>query len=151
MKIHAHLSHARSIFAPPAARRPLCLRGDGTDGTMDAGIICLLPARDEEDGSRGYLESARSVCDAIVALDHGSTDATADILQASPIRDADELEPRWLLWLDADERIDGRRSGSMSGRLSAARPGSTRVSRSTCTVRCTLDYAPNDSANRRMA
>jgi hypothetical protein len=94
MKIHAHLSHARSIFAPPAARRPLCLRGDGTDGTMDAGIICLLPARDEEDGSRGYLESARSVCDAIVALDHGSTDATADILQASPIRDADELEPR---------------------------------------------------------
>jgi hypothetical protein len=66
------------------------LRGDGADGTMDAGmsspeIICLLLARNEEDGSRGYLEWARLVCDAIVALDHGSTDATADILHAGPL------------------------------------------------------------------
>jgi hypothetical protein len=92
MNIHAHLSHARSIFAP--LRRDVlsacAATGRRGDGTIDAGmsspeIICLLPARNEEDGSRGYLESAQSVCDAIVALDHGSTDATADILHAGPL------------------------------------------------------------------
>jgi hypothetical protein len=137
MNIHAHLSPARLIFAPLRRDVPQCSRGDGADGTRDAGmsspeIICLLLARNEEDGSRGYLEWARLVCDAIVALDHGSTDATADILHAGPLvprvisrpprqgnrgwhdghnrnlllRTPDGLDPRWVLCLDADERID---------------------------------------------
>jgi glycosyltransferase involved in cell wall biosynthesis len=132
MNIHAELSHARSIFAPAIferlARR--CCRGHDA-GMSRPEIVCLLPAHNEEAQLPGYLESARSVCDAIVALDDGSTDATADMLQASPLvrrvisrpprhgyrgwhdghnrnlllRAADEFEPRWVLWLDADERI----------------------------------------------
>jgi hypothetical protein len=82
---------------------------------------------------------------------HAHLSPARSIFAPLPDPRADELEPRWVLWLDADERIDVKRSGSTSGRLSAARPGSTRVSRSTCTVRCTLGYAPSDSANRRMA
>lgn len=78
-------------------------------------------------------------CDAIVALDDGSTDGTYDILAAHPMvkvllrnpvrpdyRDWDdaanrnrllaasrELQPQWLISLDADERIDERDAASL--------------------------------------
>lgn len=95
-------------------------------------VVCLLPARNAATDLPGYLASAAQVCDAIVALDDGSTDETADLLAADPLvvrllrnprRDdyadwddaanrnrllaaAAELNPDWILSMDADERID---------------------------------------------
>jgi Glycosyl transferase family 2 len=95
-------------------------------------LICLLPARNAAQELPGFLESAGSFCDAIVALDDGSTDQTAEILGASPLvktllrnprredfRGWDDslnrnrllsaaagLEPEWIISVDADERID---------------------------------------------
>jgi glycosyltransferase involved in cell wall biosynthesis len=95
-------------------------------------VVCLLPARNAAQDLSQYLESAARVCDAVIALDDGSTDETRELLEASalvevilanPRRDtfrgwddaanrsqllaaAAELEPKWILSLDADERID---------------------------------------------
>ncbi|MFQ5947398.1 MAG: glycosyltransferase [Acidimicrobiia bacterium] len=95
-------------------------------------VVCLLPARNGAADLPGYLASAAHFCDAIVALDDGSTDDSLDVLQGSPLvkvlrtnppragyggwddevnrsrllRAAGELDPRWILFIDADERID---------------------------------------------
>jgi len=97
-----------------------------------ASLVCLLPARNAAGDLPGYLRSAARFCDAIVALDDGSTDDTRALLQASPLvkvlltnprregyrgwkdgenrnrllRAAAELKPEWILWIDADERMD---------------------------------------------
>jgi glycosyltransferase involved in cell wall biosynthesis len=95
-------------------------------------FVCLLPARNCADDLPGYFESVGRFADAVVALDDGSTDDTRDVLDAHPLvervltnpRRADyrgwddganrnglleaaaELEPEWVISLDADERID---------------------------------------------
>jgi len=95
-------------------------------------IACLLPARNAEAEIGDWLESATGFADAIVALDDGSTDRTAELLRAArdvamvlsnPERPgygewddganrrrllaaAGELEPDWIVFLDSDERID---------------------------------------------
>jgi hypothetical protein len=95
-------------------------------------LVCLLPARNAAGELPGFLESAGSFCDAVVALDDGSTDQTAEILGASPLvktllrnpkredfrgwddslnrnrllSAASELEPEWIISVDADERMD---------------------------------------------
>jgi UDP-N-acetylmuramoyl-tripeptide--D-alanyl-D-alanine ligase len=95
-------------------------------------LACLLPVRNGADDLPGYLESVARVCDLVIALDDGSTDATPELLRDSPLvarilqnprrptytgwddaanrrrllAAADEVAPRWVLWLDADERID---------------------------------------------
>jgi glycosyltransferase involved in cell wall biosynthesis len=95
-------------------------------------LACLLPVRNGADDLPGYLESVANVCDLVIALDDGSTDVTPELLLASPLvakvlenpqrasyagwddagnrrrllTAADEFAPRWVLWLDADERID---------------------------------------------
>ncbi|EDY39450.1 conserved hypothetical protein [Cyanobium sp. PCC 7001] len=95
-------------------------------------LTCLVPARNAAQDLPGFLESVALFCDAVVALDDGSTDNTASllassslvrILLANPRREtyhgwddaanrarlleaASALKPRWLLWLDADERLD---------------------------------------------
>lgn len=94
-------------------------------------LVCLLPVRNGEADLPGYLDSAAVFADAIVALDDGSTDRTREILQASPLvkivlenpprpdyvgwddaanrnrllAAATDLQPTWILSLDADERI----------------------------------------------
>jgi len=99
----------------------------------------LLPVRNGEHDLPEYLASVSTYCDAIVALDDGSTDGTYDILAAHPMvkvllrnpvrpdyRDWDdaanrnrllaasrELQPQWLISLDADERIDERDAASL--------------------------------------
>lgn len=111
----------------PAAGDPPPLLGDGPQ------LVCLLPARNCETELRGYLDSVAPFVDGVVALDDGSTDGTAAVLDESdlvvellrnPIRDsyagwddaanrqrlldaAARLDPRWVLFLDADERIEG--------------------------------------------
>jgi glycosyltransferase involved in cell wall biosynthesis len=95
-------------------------------------IACLLPVRNGAEDLPGFLASAARVCDAVVALDDGSTDATRAVLDASPLvrvvlsnppradargwddganrnrllEAAAALDPAWVLSLDADERID---------------------------------------------
>jgi glycosyltransferase involved in cell wall biosynthesis/predicted O-methyltransferase YrrM len=95
-------------------------------------LVCLLPARNCEIDLPGYFESVERFADAVVALDDGSTDRTRELVEAhplvqvlltSPVRHgyqgwddaanrnrllaaAGELEPDWILSLDADERID---------------------------------------------
>jgi glycosyltransferase involved in cell wall biosynthesis len=94
-------------------------------------LVCLLPVRNGAADLPGYFESAARFADAIVALDDGSTDDTRAILNASPLvkrvlenprrldyrgwddaanrnrllEAAAELEPEWIISLDADERI----------------------------------------------
>jgi glycosyltransferase involved in cell wall biosynthesis len=95
-------------------------------------LACLLPVRNGAEDLPGYLECAARVCDLVIALDDGSTDATPELLRTSPLvarilenpqrttyagwddaanrrrllAAADEFAPQWVLWLDADERID---------------------------------------------
>ena len=95
-------------------------------------LVALLPVRNGEADLAGWLASVTRFCDAVVALDDGSTDATGELLEADPLvrtllrnprresyvgwddagnrqrllEAAAELRPRWLLFLDADERID---------------------------------------------
>ena len=95
-------------------------------------MACLTQVRNAARQVPAWLEHAAAFCDAVVALDHGSTDATAGLLAAHPlvrsvIRDgqpsvsvaandaehrnrllaaAVDLDPEWVLFLDADERIE---------------------------------------------
>lgn len=100
-------------------------------------VVCLLPARNAAADLPAYLESAARFCDGIVALDDGSTDGTRELLEASPLvqillgnpsrdgyrgwhdganrnrllRAAAELDPDWIVKIDADERIDSDDAG----------------------------------------
>ena len=100
---------------------------------MRPDVVCLVPVRNAEADLPGLLSSAEGFCDAIVALDDGSTDATAGLLETHPLVErllrnpprptsagwndsenrnrllaaAAELAPRWIVSVDADERIDG--------------------------------------------
>ena len=95
-------------------------------------VVCLLPARNAAADLPGYLESAARFCDAVVALDDGSTDETRELLEGCPLvkvlltnprrksyrgwddaanrnrllAAAAELNPEWVISIDADERID---------------------------------------------
>ena len=100
-------------------------------------LVCLLPVRNGAADLPGHLASIASVCDAVVALDDGSTDDTREILEAHPsvrvlltnppretfagwhdgsnrarlLEAACEVDPDWIISIDADERIpeaDGR-------------------------------------------
>lgn len=95
-------------------------------------VVCLLPARNCEADLPAYFESVARVADAVVALDDGSTDDTGSILDDEPLvkvlltrperpdhrswddagnrrallEAAGQLRPAWILYLDADERLD---------------------------------------------
>jgi glycosyltransferase involved in cell wall biosynthesis len=98
---------------------------------MSTRVVALLPARNAAEDLPGWFDSIEQVADAVVALDDGSTDATADLLARHPLvevllrnprRDtyagwddganrnrlleaADALCPDWVLSLDTDERV----------------------------------------------
>jgi glycosyltransferase involved in cell wall biosynthesis len=102
-------------------------------------LVCLLPARNAEEDLPEFLACVEQFCDAIVALDDGSTDGTGEILRAHPLvktvlrnerrenyRDwndaenrnkllaaAHRLDPEWIISLDADERLDARDASSI--------------------------------------
>jgi glycosyltransferase involved in cell wall biosynthesis len=97
-----------------------------------ARIAVLVPVRNGERDLPGFLECVGGFADLVLALDDGSTDSTRDILESSPIvakilsnprretyagwddaenrrrllRELDDLEADWVLFLDADERLD---------------------------------------------
>ena len=102
-------------------------------------LVCLLPARDCAELLGGWFESVERFADAVVALDDGSTDGTRSILQSHPLvrrllvnpprtgyagwddaanraqllAAAAELSPRWIVSLDADERIPPDESAAL--------------------------------------
>lgn len=97
-----------------------------------ARLVCLLPVRNGAEDLPGWFDSVRVFADAVVALDDGSTDDTAEMLMAEPLVEiilrnprretfagwddsanrnrllqaAHALNPDWIMSLDADERID---------------------------------------------
>ncbi|MFN8027177.1 MAG: glycosyltransferase [Acidimicrobiia bacterium] len=104
-------------------------RGDGA--APHPRLVVMVPARNAAADLPGFLDNVSHFADAVVALDDGSTDDTAAILEAHPLvrrllrnerretyegwddaanrnrllEVAAELDPEWLLALDADERI----------------------------------------------
>ena len=62
--------------APPAAGE--------ADGSRPL-LVCLLAVRNGAAELADYLESAGRFADAVIALDDGSSDATAELLAASPL------------------------------------------------------------------
>ncbi len=94
-------------------------------------LVCLLPVRNGEADLAGYFSSVGRFADTILAIDDGSTDGTRDLLESEPLvsvvlsnprrsdyrgwddasnrnrllEAAEALDPRWILSLDADERI----------------------------------------------
>jgi len=113
-------------------------------------VVCLLPARNAAADLPGYFESAARFCDAVVALDDGSTDETRELLEACPLVEvlitnprresyrrwddaanrnrlldaAARLNPEWIISIDADERIDPSDAAALRDFLSwAALPG----------------------------
>jgi glycosyltransferase involved in cell wall biosynthesis len=106
-------------------------------------LVALLPVRNGAKDLPGWFASVERFCDAVVALDDGSTDATGEMLGRHPlvrrvlrnprresyegwddaenrqrlIDAAGELNPRWLLFLDGDERIDAGDAAALRGFL----------------------------------
>lgn len=79
-------------------------------------IVALLQARDEERFLSGWLDNIAPYVDSIVAIDDGSTDATADILAAHPKVVELIRRPAGQPWRERDNHIDlikaGRRHGA---------------------------------------
>jgi glycosyltransferase involved in cell wall biosynthesis len=94
-------------------------------------LVALLPVRNAERWLSEWLAAASEWADGVIALDDGSTDASRVILQnhplvrrvlRNPVRPtfegwddranrqrlldaAEEFSPRWVMFLDADERV----------------------------------------------
>ena len=84
-------------------------------------LTVAMIARDEASRIGASLESVRAIADQIVVVDSGSTDATCDIARSfgatvvpfvwcddfAAARNAafPDINSRWTLWLDADERV----------------------------------------------
>lgn len=88
---------------------------------MEPGLALVMIVRDEADHLGRCLESVRAICDDIIVLDTGSTDATMEIARAHGARvfeqpwagdfsaarnrALEEARHEWVLQLDADEWI----------------------------------------------
>jgi len=95
-------------------------------------LACLVPVRNAAADLPGFFDSIRHFCDTIIALDDGSTDNSAELLENEPLVSillrnpvrpdytgwddaanrnrllaaAADLDPEWVISIDADERID---------------------------------------------
>jgi hypothetical protein len=63
---------------------PYCSRGVPERLTARPRIVCVMQLRNEADWIEGCLDHLRAHVDGFIALDDGSTDGTADIVQREP-------------------------------------------------------------------
>jgi UDP-N-acetylmuramoyl-tripeptide--D-alanyl-D-alanine ligase len=88
-------------------------------------LVCLVVTHDDGDRLPAWIEAVRPLADAIMALDQGSSDGSAEILAREPLvrtllhgvaesrvtavnrmlDAAGSLDADWLLWLDVTERV----------------------------------------------
>lgn len=106
-------------------------RSDERRPRFAAPVVCLLPARNAAEYLPAWFESVERIADAVVALDDGSTDQTAELLAAHPLvrvllrnprrpgyhgwddsenrnrllAAAAALHPGWIISVDADELV----------------------------------------------
>lgn len=114
---------------------------------MTRRLVVLIPVRNGGQLLHGWLASVAGFADEVVALDDGSTDATAEILRAYPLVGTVLSNPRrdgyagwddranrtrllevvppgdWVLFLDADERLAASDAGAMRRLVEEAIPG----------------------------
>jgi len=104
-------------------------------------VACLLPVRNGAEHLDGWMASVVRFADVVVALDDGSTDDTSARLEASPLvarvltnpvrpsyrgwddaanrsrllAAAGEVFPRWIMFLDIDERVPADDAATLRG------------------------------------
>ncbi len=113
-------SHQSGSLQPGARTQTSSPQASASDEPLlTVGVI----ARDEQGVLEATLDSARTIADELLVLDTGSTDGTVEIARGGGARVVEmpwqddfsaarncvleEAAGRWLLWLDAGERIDG--------------------------------------------
>ncbi|UJA20609.1 glycosyltransferase [Thermoleophilia bacterium SCSIO 60948] len=127
----------------PAGLAPLAIDSGLLSRPAGGSLTVLCPARNAADDIPGWLGSVERFADAAICLDDGSTDETAALLGASPlvttllrnpVREtyagwddaanrqalldaAIEAGAEWVLFLDADERIDADDAEALRGFL----------------------------------
>ena len=108
-------------------------------------LVVLLPVRNGEEDLPGWFENVRGFADAAIALDDGSDDGTRALLRTEPLVHtmlthpprpgaagwddarnrqelldaAADLAPRWVLFLDADERLDPQDAAALREHLAS--------------------------------
>lgn len=110
--VRSHLERCRELEArtpvpPPTAHAP--------------GLTVAIIARDEASNLEALLSSIEGLAEAVIVVDTGSEDATRDVASRHGARvvehpwdddfaaarnaGLDHVSTRWVLWLDADERL----------------------------------------------
>lgn len=115
------------LGAPAASEPPAVVRAE----RGRAKVVCMLPAHNAAHYLTDWFKSVAVFADAVVALDDGSTDGTAEILERHPLVDillrnppradfggwndsmnrnrlleaAGSLRPDWVIGVDADELV----------------------------------------------